>query len=127
MNVLKGEMSLVGPRPYLPQESARIGDDLQTILSARPGMTGFWQVSGRNHLTLEDRVQLEAWYVRNWSVWLDCIVLAKTFRTILLPDNGRPGDETVGLNSPVHRFSTTRASSAAYSPESKDLQPSERV
>jgi Undecaprenyl-phosphate galactose phosphotransferase WbaP len=127
LNVLKGEMSLVGPRPYLPQERARIGDDLQTILSARPGMTGFWQVSGRNHLTLEDRVQLEAWYVRNWSVWLDCIVLAKTFRTILLPENGRPSDEAVGLNSPVHRFSTTRVSSSAYSPESKDLQPSERV
>jgi Undecaprenyl-phosphate galactose phosphotransferase WbaP len=127
VNVLKGEMSLVGPRPYLPQERARIGDDLQTILSARPGMTGFWQVSGRNHLTLEDRVQLEAWYVRNWSVWLDCIVLAKTFRTILLPENGRPSDEAVGPNSPVHRFSTTRASSAAYSPEPKDLQPSERV
>jgi len=89
INVLKGEMSLVGPRPYLPQERERIGDDLQTILSARPGMTGFWQVSGRNHLTIADRVQLEAWYVRNWTFWLDCIVLAKTFRTVLFPENDR--------------------------------------
>ena len=89
LNVLKGEMSLVGPRPYLPQERERIGVDLFTILSSRPGMTGFWQVSGRNQLTLEDRVQLEAWYVRNWTVWFDCIILTKTFRTVLFPQNGR--------------------------------------
>jgi undecaprenyl-phosphate galactose phosphotransferase len=88
LNVLKGEMSLVGPRPYLPQERERIGVDLPTILSARPGMTGLWQVSGRNHFTLEERVQLEAWYVRNWTLWLDCIVLAKTFRTVFFPQNG---------------------------------------
>ena len=88
LNVLNGEMSLVGPRPYLPQERERIGVDLFTILSSRPGMTGFWQVSGRNQLTLDDRVQLEAWYVRNWTVWFDCIILAKTFRTVLFPQNG---------------------------------------
>lgn len=87
-NVLKGEMSLVGPRPYLPHELERIGIDLSTILSARPGMTGFWQVSGRNQITLEDRVKLEAWYVRNWTTWLDCIVFAKTFRVVLYPENG---------------------------------------
>jgi Undecaprenyl-phosphate galactose phosphotransferase WbaP len=87
LNVLKGEMSLVGPRPYLPQERGRIGVDLPTILAARPGMTGLWQVSGRNQMTLEDRVQLEAWYVRNWTVWLDCIILAKTFRAVLSPSN----------------------------------------
>lgn len=86
-NILKGEMSLVGPRPYIPQERERIGDQFSTILSARPGLTGFWQVSGRNHVTLEDRVQLEGWYVRNWTVWLDCIVLAKTFKVVLFPDN----------------------------------------
>jgi len=88
LNVLKGEMSLVGPRPYLPEERERIGVELPTILSARPGITGFWQVSGRNQLTLDDRVQVEAWYVRNWTVWLDCIVLLKTFRTVLFPENG---------------------------------------
>src|SRR5216684_3055374 len=86
LNVLKGEMSLVGPRPYLPEERERIGVELPTILSARPGITGFWQVSGRNQLTLDDRVQVEAWYVRNWTVWLDCIVLLKTFRTVLFPE-----------------------------------------
>jgi undecaprenyl-phosphate galactose phosphotransferase len=125
LNVLKGEMSLVGPRPYLPQERARIGDDLHTILSARPGMTGFWQVSGRNHLTLEDRVQLEAWYVRNWTVWLDCIVLAKTFRTILLPENGRRSAEALDVDSSMRQYLTTRVPSAAYSPKSKNLQRSD--
>jgi Undecaprenyl-phosphate galactose phosphotransferase WbaP len=82
-NVLKGDMSLVGPRPYLPQERTRIGMELPTILSSRPGMTGFWQVNGKNQLTLEDRVQLEAWYIRNWTIWFDCIILAKTFKAVL--------------------------------------------
>jgi len=89
LNVLKGDMSLVGPRPYLPQERRRIGVELFTILSSRPGMTGFWQVNGRNHLTLEDRVQLEAWYVRNWTIWFDCIILGKTFRAVFFPHNRR--------------------------------------
>ena len=123
LNVLKGEMSLVGPRPYLPQEQSRIGDDLHTILSARPGMTGFWQVSGRNNLTLEDRVQLEAWYVRNWTFWLDCIVLAKTFKTILLPDKGLRSAEALALDSPVHRYTAPSARPTANTEESKDLQP----
>lgn len=89
LNVLKGDMSLVGPRPYLPQERRRIGVELFTILSSRPGMTGFWQVNGRNHLTLEDRVQLEAWYVRNWTIWFDCIILGKTLRAVFFPHNRR--------------------------------------
>ncbi len=83
-NVLKGEMSLVGPRPYLPGERERIGPHLATILQARPGMTGFWQVSGKNDLTFEDRVRLEVWYVRNWSFWLDLIILVKTVKTVLM-------------------------------------------
>jgi len=87
-NVLKGEMSLVGPRPYLPRERERIGSHLATILQARPGMTGFWQVNGKNQLTFEDRVRLEVWYVRNWSLWLDLIILVKTFKTVLLQEHG---------------------------------------
>jgi Undecaprenyl-phosphate galactose phosphotransferase WbaP len=88
LNVFKGDMSLVGPRPYLPQERGRIGAALFTILSSRPGMTGFWQVNGRNHVTLEDRVELEAWYVRNWTIWFDCIILAKTFRAVCFSHHG---------------------------------------
>jgi len=94
-NVLKGEMSLVGPRPYVPGELGRIGADLHTILSARPGMTGFWQVSGRNQLSFEDRVKLEAWYVRNWTAWLDCIVFVKTFPVVLFPENGFGSQDVV--------------------------------
>lgn len=98
-NVLKGEMSLVGPRPYLPHELDRIRIDLHTIASARPGMTGFWQVSGRNQLTFEARVKIEAWYVRNWTLWLDGIILAKTFRVVLFPENGLQSESPAISNS----------------------------
>jgi Undecaprenyl-phosphate galactose phosphotransferase WbaP len=98
LNILKGDMSLVGPRPYIPQERGRIGDHLPTILSARPGLTGFWQVNGGNHVTLEDRAQLEAWYVRNWTLWLDCIVLAKTSKVVLFPENGHRATDDSALD-----------------------------
>lgn len=102
LNILKGEMSLVGPRPYVPRERGRVGFQLSTILSARPGLTGFWQVNGRNHVTLEDRVQLEAWYVRNWTAWLDCIVLVKTLRAVLFPENGEGAVDDSVLDSIAH-------------------------
>jgi len=113
-NVLKGEMSLVGPRPYLPHELGRIGVDLHTILSARPGMTGFWQVSGRNQLTLEDRVKLEGWYVRNWTPWFDCIVFAKTFRVVLFPENGFRSQVAADLGSAPPGDSTADEISTAF-------------
>jgi Undecaprenyl-phosphate galactose phosphotransferase WbaP len=112
-NVLKGEMSLVGPRPYLPHEFDRIGTDLHTIASARPGMTGFWQVSGKNQLTFEDRVKLEAWYVRNWTPWLDGIIFAKTFRVVLFAETGWPGQDAVRSDPSVFDDSTLRVVSSA--------------
>ena len=83
LNVFKGEMSLVGPRPYLPRETERMGDFAETILKAPPGMTGLWQVSGRNELTFDQRLRLDEYYVRNWSLWLDIIVLVKTLGAVL--------------------------------------------
>jgi Undecaprenyl-phosphate galactose phosphotransferase WbaP len=83
-NVLLGEMSLVGPRPYLPRESKEIGITQSEILRVPPGITGPWQVSGRNQASFDERVQMDACYVRDWSVWLDLVLLARTTKTVLL-------------------------------------------
>lgn len=83
LNVLLGDMSLVGPRPYLPREEKDIGGELQTITMSLPGITGYWQVSGRNDVSFQERVAMDAWYVRNWSVWLDIMYLAKTFTAVI--------------------------------------------
>jgi Undecaprenyl-phosphate galactose phosphotransferase WbaP len=83
-NIFKGEMSLVGSRPYLQREESDMRYYIDTILLTPPGISGLWQVSGRNKLTFEDRLILDAWYVLNWSVWLDIVILFKTFRVVLL-------------------------------------------
>ncbi len=83
-NVLRGEMSLVGPRPYLPRESTEIGVTQSEILRVPPGITGPWQVAGRNHASFGDRVQMDACYVRDWSIWLDLVLLARTVKTLVL-------------------------------------------
>lgn len=83
-NVLRGEMSLVGPRPYLPRESEDIGGTQNEILRVPPGITGPWQVSGRASTSFDDRVHMDAYYVRDWSVWLDVLLLARTVRSVLL-------------------------------------------
>jgi undecaprenyl-phosphate galactose phosphotransferase len=77
-NVLKGEMSLVGPRPIVEEEIERYGDQAHYYLEARPGMTGLWQISGRNDMDYEQRVNLDSWYTRNWSLWYDIVILMKT-------------------------------------------------
>jgi undecaprenyl-phosphate galactose phosphotransferase len=81
-NVLKGEMSLVGPRPVVEAELNRYGDDLDYYLTAKPGMTGLWQVSGRNDLDYETRVYLDTWYVKNWALWSDIAILFKTIAVV---------------------------------------------
>jgi Undecaprenyl-phosphate galactose phosphotransferase WbaP len=83
-NVLRGEMSLVGPRPYLPRESGEIGDAREEILRVPPGVTGPWQVSGRNHAFFTDRIEMDIHYVRDWSVWLDLVLLARTVRALFV-------------------------------------------
>jgi len=82
-NVLKGEMSLVGPRPYLPKEKEEMGKYVNLILEAAPGITGLWQVSGRNELEFNERVKLDVWYVLNWSLWSDILILFKTIKVVL--------------------------------------------
>jgi Undecaprenyl-phosphate galactose phosphotransferase WbaP len=82
-NVLKGEMSLVGPRPYLTREISEIRENVKVIGSAKPGITGLWQVSGRSDTGYRYRVKLDIWYVMNWSLWLDIAILFKTVRVVL--------------------------------------------
>jgi undecaprenyl-phosphate galactose phosphotransferase len=86
-NVMKGQMSLVGPRPVVTSELVRYGDDVDYFLMVRPGMTGLWQVSGRNDVGYDVRVYLDTWYVKNWSMWYDIAILFKTIRVVL----GRQG------------------------------------
>jgi Undecaprenyl-phosphate galactose phosphotransferase WbaP len=82
-NVLKGEMSLVGPRPYLIDQVIQLEGAGGVISRVLPGVTGLWQVSGRSDITFEQRVILDTHYVRNWSIWLDLVILARTAKIVL--------------------------------------------
>ena len=82
-NVLKGEMSLVGPRPIIKDEMERYGEYIDDYLMVKPGITGMWQVSGRSDTGYKERVQLDSWYVRNWSVWLDVMLLWRTMKIVV--------------------------------------------
>ena len=83
-HVLRGEMSLVGPRPYLPRESTDIGVSQSEILRVTPGITGPWQVAGRNHSSFSERVRMDERYVRDWCVWLDIVLLARTVQCLVV-------------------------------------------
>ncbi|MDQ1337506.1 MAG: hypothetical protein QG617_473 [Campylobacterota bacterium] len=84
-NILKGDMNLIGPRPYMLQELNDIGEEnREIILKVNPGITGLWQVSGRNKLTFKKRVGLDVWYIQNWSLWMDFVVFLKTIKVVLL-------------------------------------------
>ncbi len=85
-NVIRGEMSLVGPRPVIDDELVRYNDDIDYYLMAKPGMTGLWQVSGRNDIDYDTRVYFDAWYVKNWSLWNDIAILFKTINVVLKRD-----------------------------------------
>ena len=82
-NVLSGSMSLVGPRPPLPEETAKYGEDVRRRLLVKPGVTGLWQVSGRSDLSWDEAVRLDLRYVEDWSLALDAVILWKTFRAVL--------------------------------------------
>jgi Undecaprenyl-phosphate galactose phosphotransferase WbaP len=83
LNILRGDMSLVGPRPIVAEEIPKYGDSFELYAQVRPGLTGLWQVSGRNDLPFQERVALDAYYVRRWSFWLDLYILLCTPRTIV--------------------------------------------
>jgi lipopolysaccharide/colanic/teichoic acid biosynthesis glycosyltransferase len=83
-NVLGGEMSLVDPRPYLLREPKEIGVTQSEVLRVPPKMTGPWQATGRNRTCFEDRVQMHAYYAREWSFWLDITILARTVKVVAL-------------------------------------------
>jgi undecaprenyl-phosphate galactose phosphotransferase len=84
INVIKGEMSLVGPRPILLDEEEVYGKgQLRFYYAIRPGLTGLWQVSGRNNMTFAQRVNLDMKYIQNWSLWYDFIIFIRTFAVII--------------------------------------------
>ena len=83
LNVLAGDMSLVGPRPIVDEERAKYGQYFRTYTYALPGITGLWQVSGRCDVDYSERVQMDVQYVEQWSLWMELKILLKTFKVIL--------------------------------------------
>ena len=86
INVLRGEMSIVGPRPYLLREKEDMGYAYKSIINCKPGVTGMWQTHGRSNVTFEYRLELDDYYYRNWSFWLDITLFLKTIRQVLYGD-----------------------------------------
>lgn len=83
-NVLKGEMSLVGPRPIIDAEIIKYGEDFYYYKLVKPGITGLWQISGRNDIDYTSRVGLDVWYVKNWSLWYDFVIIFRTVIVVLI-------------------------------------------
>jgi lipopolysaccharide/colanic/teichoic acid biosynthesis glycosyltransferase len=94
INVLGGEMSLVGPRPTLPSQVERYTEFQRRRLLVRPGLTGWAQINGRNNLSWEARIKLDVWYVEHRSMWLDMWIALRTFRVVLLRE-GLYGEDGV--------------------------------
>lgn len=87
INVLRGEMSCVGPRPVVPDELQRYGACAAEYLQARPGLTGLWQVTGRDAVDYASRVSIDSRYIRNWSVWADVVILVRTIFAVMKFDH----------------------------------------
>ena len=84
INVLKGEMSIVGPRPCAQYERKDMGEYADLILAVKPGITGLWQVSGRSDVDFATRAGMDAWYMKNWCIWNDIVIIIKTFKVVLM-------------------------------------------
>ena len=85
-NVLAGQMSLVGPRPIVEGEIEKYGEVFDLYTKVRPGVTGLWQVSGRNNTSYQERIEYDEYYLKNWSVWLDVYILGRTIKAVLLAE-----------------------------------------
>ena len=83
INVLRGEMSLIGPRPIIEDEVSKYGYAIELYKQVRPGLTGLWQVRGRSDVDYDERVRLDTYYVRNWSIWLDIVILVRTVWVVI--------------------------------------------
>jgi Undecaprenyl-phosphate galactose phosphotransferase WbaP len=83
INIIKGEMSLVGPRPIVYDEIEKYGDDFDRIFSIKPGLTGLWQVSGRSDTNYHDRISYDTYYLQSWSIWLDLWIILETFGSLI--------------------------------------------
>lgn len=86
INVIKGDMNLIGPRSYLPRELPAMGASAKIILKVKPGITGWWQVMGRNETSFIERLQLDEYYISNWSIWLDMYIVLKTVWVLVRGD-----------------------------------------
>ncbi len=93
LNVLRGDMSLIGPRPYLLNEVNAVQDSIDAITRVAPGITGLWQVSHRDNDTYEDRIRLDIWYIMNWSLWLDLFILLRTMAVVFSIKKGEQKDD----------------------------------
>ena len=82
-NILMGEMSFAGPRPVTQPELERYGDKVNYILQVQPGLSGMWQISGRSDTGYEERINLDMYYIQNWSIWLDFWIMQKTVWVVL--------------------------------------------
>ena len=83
INVLLGEMSLIGPRPYLPREKQDMGQYYNSIIKCKPGVTGMWQANGRSDVEFNYRCKLDDYYYHNWSIWLDFTIIYKTIKGVV--------------------------------------------
>ena len=89
INVLKGEMSLIGPRPYLEREVADMGEYYDIVIQSKPGLTGMWQTHGRSDVDFQTRLELDDYYVHNWNFWMDVTLFVKTVRIVLYGNGAR--------------------------------------
>jgi len=89
LNILKGELSIIGPRPIVQAELEKYGDDKEKFLSVKPGLTGYWAANGRSDTSYEERIQMELYYVDNMSFWLDIKIFFKTIFAVIKKEGAR--------------------------------------